>query len=450
MQSLSKKLKRATIPEYYLYWTYSSNEFLKHPLYTYDNKPLSILFPGTRNSDNGPDFNGALLQIGDTILRGDVEFHIHWQDWFRHGHHFDRRYDQVILHILWEHPEYLPESLSRRFSHLILSNYLNLPFSSWLKAMEQMQFDKPPIKINSSANLPNLSTLENIAWKRFLRKCEELRFWIENRGWEETLYLGLAQVLGYSKNSSAFVELLLRFPPSRLLQTVHPMERSPIVFWILLCEQAGLLSSIIKSRNQKMPQSFYLLQNIRNQFAHLLPYSRLKKDLWNFSRLRPPNNPYFRLAGFSQILFQYQNTSLFQMLAEIFIQRLPLKLILPEIESRLRLKLSPNFQPLLTELLHFHTIPQYTMGKTRCYSFILNVLLPLFFLYAQNRDCPGFACYIEDLFFHFPAIDNIAFLKKITNDHPGLPRNRAFVQQAILEIWRIEKIKKTSTFPNFR
>jgi len=230
MQSLSKKLKRATIPEYYLYWTYSSNEFLKHPLYTYDNKPLSILFPGTRNSDNGPDFNGALLQIGDTILRGDVEFHIHWQDWFRHGHHFDRRYDQVILHILWEHPEYLPESLSRRFSHLILSNYLNLPFSSWLKAMEQMQFDKPPIKINSSANLPNLSTLENIAWKRFLRKCEELRFWIENRGWEETLYLGLAQVLGYSKNSSAFVELLLRFPPSRLLQTVHLIRKCLKVF----------------------------------------------------------------------------------------------------------------------------------------------------------------------------------------------------------------------------
>ena len=108
------------IPEYWLYWTYLKPEWFKTPLHSTEGHTVSILHPGRRNEDNGPDFLEAVVEIDGLRCRGDVEFHICAEDWFRHGHQQDQRYRNVVLHILWDARGQIPENLSARFPHILL------------------------------------------------------------------------------------------------------------------------------------------------------------------------------------------------------------------------------------------------------------------------------------------------------------------------------------------
>ncbi len=61
---------------------------------------LRVVFPGTWNHAAGPDFLEAVLEFEGKRLCGDVEIHLNREDWWRHGHDADPRYDGVILHIV--------------------------------------------------------------------------------------------------------------------------------------------------------------------------------------------------------------------------------------------------------------------------------------------------------------------------------------------------------------
>ena len=73
------------------------------PLDCDDGRRLRVLYPGRPSADAGPDFRDALLltETGE-LLRGDVEVHLRPGGWRAHGHHRDRRYNGVVLHVvLW-------------------------------------------------------------------------------------------------------------------------------------------------------------------------------------------------------------------------------------------------------------------------------------------------------------------------------------------------------------
>lgn len=58
----------------------------------------TILSPGVRNRGKGPDFRDAVIRIGSSERRGDVELHRKTSDWILHGHNNDPAYGNVILH----------------------------------------------------------------------------------------------------------------------------------------------------------------------------------------------------------------------------------------------------------------------------------------------------------------------------------------------------------------
>src|ERR1039457_4810541 len=74
---------------------------LKPELETDDGESLTVLHPGNANHDGGPDFFNSRIRIGETIWAGNVEIHINSSDWFRHKHHKDKAYDNVILHVVY-------------------------------------------------------------------------------------------------------------------------------------------------------------------------------------------------------------------------------------------------------------------------------------------------------------------------------------------------------------
>ena len=64
---------------------------------------VHVVHPGEWNLGAGPDFTGAVLEIGRDRRRvtGDVEIHLSPADWDFHGHGADPRYRNVIAHVTW-------------------------------------------------------------------------------------------------------------------------------------------------------------------------------------------------------------------------------------------------------------------------------------------------------------------------------------------------------------
>src|SRR5882672_11301290 len=83
-------------------WKY---RLYSHELYTLDGESITVEHPGYQNDDSGPDFSNARIRIGTTLWAGNVEVHTRASDWRRHGHQFDKAFDSVILHVVYEADE---------------------------------------------------------------------------------------------------------------------------------------------------------------------------------------------------------------------------------------------------------------------------------------------------------------------------------------------------------
>ena len=68
------------------------------------DETIQIVDFGEYNAfENGPDFIGAKVKMGNLLWCGTVEIHVKSSDWDRHGHQFDPNFDNVILHVVHEH-----------------------------------------------------------------------------------------------------------------------------------------------------------------------------------------------------------------------------------------------------------------------------------------------------------------------------------------------------------
>lgn len=394
---------------------------------------MVILDSGRRNLGNGPDFLDARIRLEGIEMRGDVECHLQWEDWYRHGHSGDRRYRQTILHVVWQPPAGLPAALAKQFPHLVLSASLSLPLKSWLGEMQRLEDSgKEPV----GGEIPAISParLQSLAWQRFRRKCDEMQQRVYQGDWDSALYAGLACALGYRQNSIPFEQLMRQLPPQRLWALLHPLHRSPLLIWALLGWQSGLFERPLPAGFEPQKRS---LNKILNEYSANLPYNRQTILNWQFSRVRPNNSPYLRLAGLAQLLYENQPVSLFTRLQRLLSARRPPGKVWPNLEDSLRPALSPAFQPYLCGLLGIRKIPSSAMGRQRARQVWANILLPLFTIWACYAGSSGFAAYLEDLYFCLPAAGESG----LKFDRKNGQRRYAWQEQGLLEYRR----RRTST-----
>ena len=66
-----------------------------------DGHTYKIVYGGKPGGSLGPDFTDAVVERDDgVVFRGDIEIHVRESDWRAHGHHTDRRYNGVVLHVV--------------------------------------------------------------------------------------------------------------------------------------------------------------------------------------------------------------------------------------------------------------------------------------------------------------------------------------------------------------
>jgi len=83
-----------------LQWIWQELQFNCSNLRTTCGKTIEIRDNGTLNNGAGPDFLGAHIFIDGLEWHGSVEVHKTANDWFRHGHQFDKNFNNVVLHVV--------------------------------------------------------------------------------------------------------------------------------------------------------------------------------------------------------------------------------------------------------------------------------------------------------------------------------------------------------------
>ena len=280
--------------EDFLHYIWKYKLFNTSDLLTQNNEQIEIINFGIHNSDAGPDFFNGKVKIGKTKWAGNIEIHINSSDWIKHQHQSDKAYDNVVLHVVYNHDgniidkdgnplptlelkELLNEALIYKYNSLIQSK-------DWIPCGQQIRMvDEFVINL----------WLNRLAIERLERKTiaieETLK--LNKNNWEETFYQYLFKYFGLKINEHPF-ELLAKNTPLKLIEKHNKLSSIES----LLYGQSGYLE-------ESITDDYYNKLKIEYQFLktkfNLTP---LDKSLWKLLRLRPNNFPVIRIAQLAKLL----------------------------------------------------------------------------------------------------------------------------------------------------
>src|ERR1700752_568551 len=93
-------------------------------LSTTSNTYIEINTWGEPNPHAGPDFTNARIKINETEWAGTIEIHKKSSDWFLHNHHINKAYDNVILHVVYEHDKEIYNSKNQLIPCFELKDFI--------------------------------------------------------------------------------------------------------------------------------------------------------------------------------------------------------------------------------------------------------------------------------------------------------------------------------------
>ena len=268
--------------------------------YTTSKSRLQIIKCGEHNQHAGPDFTNARIKIDDTEWAGTVEIHKKSSDWLLHNHHTNKAYNNVILHVVYEHDKEIYNSKQQIIPTLELKGILQDNVLSKYEYLHQSKQQIPCGKLFMDVSpIIREPWLERMLVERLEAKTafiHELYSFTKNN-WEETFYLLLFKNFGFHVNSDAFLQIAKSIPLTILLKHSH----SPLQIEALLLGQSGLLSSNIKDTYGKDLYKEY------NYLKHKYNLTTIPHNL-KFLRLRPQNFPTIRIAQLAYFIKNYQHT----------------------------------------------------------------------------------------------------------------------------------------------
>ncbi len=258
-------------------------------LQTVQGEKLFIHSAGLFNTNQGPDFLNARIRIADTIWAGHIELHLKTSEWLRHGHQEDANYNNVILHVVWEHDAEVNNvpvlELGGRVAGMLLERY------------EELMHKRGFIPCQNS-----IGRISGLAWEhwklrmvaeRLTRKAQRLQGYLQanRQHWEEAFWWLLARNFGMRVNAEAFEQVARSIPYGVLRKE----SASQLQLEALLMGQAGLLARKRHDNHPKLLQQEYRFQQ-HKYGIHPAPIPV------HFLRMRPGNFPTVRLAQLAALL----------------------------------------------------------------------------------------------------------------------------------------------------
>ena len=262
---------------------------------TNTGKKVRVVDPGLLNTDAGPDFFNAKIEIDGHMWVGNVEMHYRATDWKRHHHDSDKAYDSVILHVVAKDDAPVRRTNGELIPQLVLevSPQFNADYASLVGATIEVPC---ATKIKQVPHLTIVEWVEGLAFERLHGKVERIHQLLDsfNGSWEDVCYVTLARNFGFGINNDAF-ERLARRTPLRLL---GKHSDSVLQIEALLFGQAGMLDA-------KKPGMDSYYNQLCTEYAFLsnkFQLTPMEKESWKLFRIRPQNFPYRRIAMLAQFI----------------------------------------------------------------------------------------------------------------------------------------------------
>ncbi|MGB1204971.1 MAG: DUF2851 family protein [Chitinophagales bacterium] len=399
--------------ENFLAYLWKLRLFEQNNLTSETGEKISILSVGTENTLSGPDFFNAKIRIDDTVWAGNVEIHQKASDWLKHQHQHDKAYDNIILHLVYEADIAIKRADESVIPTLALQNRLapNL-YRNYLLLLSDTKWIPCENLIHEVDDFTWLTWIDRLLIERLQQKTAPILQSLQQNqnSWEETFYQFVARSFGAKANAIPF-ELLAKSLP---LVVLGKHKKQLFQVEALLFGQAGLLDKTFKDEYPNKLKNEYLF--LQKKF-NLTP---LSAHIWKFGGLRPPNFPSVRLAQFAALI--HQSSSLFS-----------------KVLNTVKLKdYKDLFQVQISNYWQTHYVfdklskkRKKTLGQSALNSIIINTIIPIMFVYGNQRDMLQFKEKPLQLLEEIAAEKN-SIIKKW--NALGISTKSAYDTQALLQL----------------
>ncbi|SIT92562.1 DUF2851 family protein [Pontibacter indicus] len=287
--------------EEFLHYIWQHQYFDKTDLNTVEGEQVQVLRVGMYNTDAGPDFKEAIIRVGEVEWSGSVEIHLRGSDWRRHQHQLDFKYNQVVLHVVWEADEAVKRTDGTTIPTLELKNRVNL---AMLHTYEQLR--RAPFAIPCAGFWPHVPDITKTMMlgraltERLELKGEEVLQVYHQLGndWEATAFQVLCKGFGFKINQEPFERLARALP----MQVVRKHQHDLFQLEALLFGQAGFLAEPVDDYSATLAKEHAYLSR-----KYSLQELTMPRHHWNFLRMRPANFPTVRLAQLAALLHKHKS-----------------------------------------------------------------------------------------------------------------------------------------------
>lgn len=350
------------INERLLHFIWQFQYFNKSELATTSGEAITVSYPGTYNTNQGPDFSDAKIRIGKTTWAGAVELHIKTSDWNKHQHTTDSNYNNVMLHVVWEHDSEetgIPVlELKGRVSKILLQRYEEL--------MNARSFIPCQNSISAVRSITWKSWKDRLVAERLIRKSALAEKFLSETNYhlEETFWWLLARNFGMKVNADAFEAVARSIPVNILAKSKNQLHQLEA----LLLGQAGLLAGdFSEDYPQMLQKEFIFLKQKYNLKPVNMPV--------HFLRMRPGNFPTIRLAQLAMLV--HHSAHLFSKIKE----------------AESKKEVNNWFDITANDYWHYHyrfdelsAYKKKKLGSTMTDNIVINTVCPLLFAYGNYHD----------------------------------------------------------------
>ena len=260
---------------------------------TTDSEIVVVKDFGIINNGQGPYFSNAHIQINGLDLYGWIEIHIETKDWYRHGHEIDKRYEQVVLHVVWKSNSRV-RVLNKRVPEIQLSDYFSENDLPCVNPFTQQEI--PQNIISQQLALASILHL-NEKVEQYLNDIKRLGF-----DWDQLLFQNLLiYALDPQNRSNAellFPELKLsmfrRYPFDQVLRALliysGLYEQTPmnvrktfdyVTEWKITTHVPLKFGSCINWKHGRVRPSAYPLVRLNLVLSWLNEYDFYFDEFWN-------------------------------------------------------------------------------------------------------------------------------------------------------------------------
>ena len=391
-------------------WQYKKFDFSN--LTTAAGELLTITNCGNYLQQTGPDFFNAQIVIGNQKWAGNIEIHIKSSDWYLHHHEKDSNYDNVILHVVWEHDMPVFRKNNSEIPVLELKKYVSKEILESYKALTS-----PKAWIYCESQIANIDKFvfknwqERLFIERLERKyipIEQLLLETEN-DWEAILFCMLAKNFGLNTNGETFLKIAKSIPFSIVRKESYEVTNLES----LLFGTANLFPVDVQDNYTK---------DLKKRFEYIFQKYRLKKVIIEpvqFFKHRPDNFPTIRLAQLAMLY--HKNHNLF---SKVIVAK-----TLKELHQLFGISISDYWQT------HYQ-FDKESLKEKKQFSksfvdlLVINTIVPVQFAYAKSQGKEA-SDSLLDLLREVASEKNI-IIEKFSNF--GIKAKNAFETQSLLQL----------------